>query len=63
MNLDSLEDLAKVYSTTDLAELHQLARSSKPKVTEQLSGLKSGEGKSLVLFTISHPWTWIHWKT
>ena len=42
MNLDSLEDLAKVYSTTDLAEqeLNQLAGSCKSKVTEQLSGLR-----------------------
>ena len=63
MNLDSLEDLAKVYSTTDLAELHQLARSCKPKVTEQLSGLKSGKGKSLVSFNISYAWNWIPWKT
>ena len=62
MNLDSLEDLAKVYSTTNLAELHQLARSCKPKVTEQLSGL-SGEEKRLVLFNISYAWTWIPWKT
>ena len=45
MNMDSLEDLAKVYSTTDLAELHQLASSCKPKVSEQLSGL-SGEEKA-----------------
>ena len=62
MNLDSLEDLANVYSTTDLAELHQLALNCKPKVTEQLSGL-DGEGKSLVLFNIPYPWTWIPWKT
>ena len=49
MNMGSLEDLAKVYSTTDLAELHQLARSCKPKVTELLSGLRVVKEKPSVI--------------